>query len=40
MTGIVLAGLDGDRAWRLADYRRREGYKALTQILSEKITPD
>jgi NADH-quinone oxidoreductase subunit F len=36
---IVLAGLDGSN-WRLADYEKRDGYRALRRILSEGITPE
>jgi len=38
--GIILSGLDGDRTWRLADYIKRDGYKALKKIVSEKIPAD
>ncbi|HND99819.1 MAG TPA: NADH-quinone oxidoreductase subunit F, partial [Plasticicumulans sp.] len=34
---VLTAGLDGDNAWRLADYVKRGGYKALKRILEEKI---
>jgi NADH-quinone oxidoreductase subunit F len=37
---IILAGLDGDRTWRIGDYVSRGGYEALTKILAEKITPE
>ncbi|MDD5298189.1 MAG: NADH-quinone oxidoreductase subunit NuoF [Rhodocyclaceae bacterium] len=37
---IILAGLDGDRSWRLADYVQRGGYEALKKILAQKMTPD
>lgn len=37
---IILAGLDGDRTWRLDDYVKRGGYSALKKVLAEKITPD
>jgi NADH-quinone oxidoreductase subunit F len=37
---IILAGLDGDRTWRLADYEKRGGYTALKKILSQKMSPD
>lgn len=37
---LILADLDGDRAWRLDDYVKRGGYEALKKILAEKITPD
>jgi NADH-quinone oxidoreductase subunit F len=36
---VVLAGLDGSN-WRLADYEKRDGYRALRRILSEGITPE
>jgi NADH-quinone oxidoreductase subunit F len=36
---MILADLDGNN-WRLRDYERRDGYKALRKILSEKITPE
>jgi NADH-quinone oxidoreductase subunit F len=36
---IILKGLDGLN-WRLADYRARGGYDALTKILKEKIPPE
>src|SRR5574337_369654 len=37
---LILAGLDGDRTWRLKDYEARGGYAALRRILSEKIAPE
>lgn len=37
---IILAGLDGDRTWRLDDYVKRGGYSALKKVLAEKWTPD
>jgi len=37
---IILAGLDGDRSWRLADYVKRGGYQALKRIFSEGLSPD
>ncbi|MBA2352306.1 MAG: NADH-quinone oxidoreductase subunit NuoF [Burkholderiales bacterium] len=37
---IILAGLYGERAWRLADYEKRGGYAALRKILADKMTPD
>ncbi|MBC7945212.1 MAG: NADH-quinone oxidoreductase subunit NuoF [Burkholderiales bacterium] len=37
---IILAGLDGERTWRLADYDKRGGYAALRKILADKMTPD
>jgi NADH-quinone oxidoreductase subunit F len=36
---VILAGLDGNN-WRLKDYEKRGGYKALRKILTEGITPD
>jgi len=36
---MILAGLDGNN-WRLADYERREGYRALRRMLSEAAAPD
>ena len=32
--------LDGDKAWRLADYVKRGGYSALRRILEEKQTQE
>ena len=37
---MILAGLDGDRSWRLADYLKRGGYAALRRIFADKISPD
>src|SRR5574338_57561 len=37
---LILAGLDGDRTWRLKDYEARGGYAALRRILGEKIAPE
>lgn len=37
---FLLAGLDGDNTWSLADYVKRGGYAALKKIISEGITPD
>ena len=37
---MLTQGLDGDNAWRLADYLKRGGYAALTRILTEKIPPE
>jgi NADH-quinone oxidoreductase subunit F len=37
---MLSLGLDGDNAWRLADYVKRGGYTALRRILSEKMTPE
>lgn len=39
-TRVVLAGLDGDRSWSLADYERRGGYAVLRRILAEGTSPD
>jgi NADH-quinone oxidoreductase subunit F len=36
---LILAGLDGAN-WRLADYEKRSGYKALRKILDQKISPE
>jgi hypothetical protein len=33
---MLSVGLDGDNAWRLADYVKRGGYSALRRILEEK----
>ena len=32
---LILAGLDGDRTWRLEDYLARGGYSALKRIVAE-----
>ncbi|MDP3290285.1 MAG: NADH-quinone oxidoreductase subunit F, partial [Methyloversatilis sp.] len=37
---ILLAGLDGDRTWGLADYVRRGGYVALRKILETGMTQE
>lgn len=37
---FLLAGLDGDRTWALADYVKRGGYAALRKIFAEGLTPD
>jgi len=34
---MLSVGLDGDRAWRLADYVKRGGYQALRRILEAKL---
>ena len=39
-TRLILADLDGDRTWGIADYVKRGGYEALKQIISEKTAPD
>ena len=36
---LILAGLDGAN-WRLADYERRDGYKALRRLLAEGASAD
>jgi NADH-quinone oxidoreductase subunit F len=35
----IYAGLDGTN-WRIADYEKRDGYKALRKIISEGLTQD
>ncbi|QDF99679.1 NADH-quinone oxidoreductase subunit F [Azoarcus sp. DD4] len=37
---MILAGVDGDRTWRLQDYVARGGYSALKRIIAEKIPPE
>ena len=37
---LILAGLDGDRTWRLRDYAARGGYEALRRIVAEKTPPE
>jgi NADH-quinone oxidoreductase subunit F len=37
---MLSLGLDGDNAWRLADYVKRGGYSALRRILEEKQTQE
>jgi NADH-quinone oxidoreductase subunit F len=37
---ILLAGLEGDRGWRLDAYLKRGGYEALKKVLREKIPPE
>ncbi|MBI2314220.1 MAG: NADH-quinone oxidoreductase subunit NuoF [Betaproteobacteria bacterium] len=39
-TEIILAGLDGEKTWRLGDYETRGGYSALKKVLGEKIPPE
>ena len=34
---MLSVGLDGDNAWRLADYVKRGGYVALRRILEQKL---
>jgi NADH-quinone oxidoreductase subunit F len=36
---MILAGLDGDN-WRLADYEKRGGYKALRKMLGDRMPAD
>ena len=38
--GLILAGVDGDRTWRLADYVRRGGYESLKKLIAEKTPPE
>ncbi len=38
--GLILAGVDGDRTWRLQDYMARGGYAALRKIIAEKTPPE
>jgi NADH-quinone oxidoreductase subunit F len=33
---MLSVGLDGDNAWRLADYVKRGGYSALRRILDRE----
>ena len=37
---LILAGTDGDRAWRLRDYAARGVYEALRRIIDEKTPPE
>lgn len=37
---LILAGIDGDRSWRLRDYVARGGYEALRKIVAEKTPPN
>ena len=38
---MLTVGLDGDKAWRLADYVKRGGYSALNKVLAgEKMSQD
>jgi NADH-quinone oxidoreductase subunit F len=37
---LILAGLDGDRTWRLQDYVARGGYEVFRKIIAEKTPPD
>lgn len=34
---LIMAGLDGDRTWGLADYESRGGYSALKRILPRRF---
>jgi len=36
---MLTVGLDGDNAWRLADYVKRDGYSALRRILGGGCGP-
>ena len=38
--GFILNAEEGERSWRLADYVRRGGYRALKKIINEKIPAD
>ncbi|MBR0566291.1 NADH-quinone oxidoreductase subunit NuoF [Azoarcus sp. L1K30] len=38
--GLILAGVDGDRTWRLQDYVARGGYTALRKIIADKTPPE
>ena len=38
--GMILAGCDGDRTWRLQDYVARGGYSALKKIVADKVAQD
>jgi NADH-quinone oxidoreductase subunit F len=38
--GLILAGVDGDRTWRLQDYVARGGYAALRKIIADKTPPE
>ncbi|MDI3514997.1 MAG: NADH-quinone oxidoreductase subunit, partial [Rhodocyclaceae bacterium] len=38
--GMILAGCDGDRTWRLQDYVARGGYSALRKIIADKTPQD
>jgi NADH-quinone oxidoreductase subunit F len=37
---LLTVGWDGDAAWRLQDYVKRGGYKALKRIIEERIPAD
>ena len=37
---LILAGLDGDRTWRLQDYIKRGGYEALKKVVSGQMSAD
>ena len=37
---LLMAGLDGDNSWRLADYVARGGYVQLRRILENKISQE
>jgi NADH-quinone oxidoreductase subunit F len=38
--GLILAGTDGDRTWRLQDYFARGGYAALKKIIADNTPQD
>jgi NADH-quinone oxidoreductase subunit F len=37
---ILLAGLDGERSWRIEHYMKRGGYAALRKVLEQKVPPE
>lgn len=39
MTGVILAGLEGEKTWRLKEYVARGGYEALKKALTQ-MTPE
>jgi NADH-quinone oxidoreductase subunit F len=39
MTGVILAGLEGEKTWRLKEYVARGGYEALKKVLTQ-MTPE
>ena len=36
---LILAGLDGEN-WRLKDYESRSGYKAVKNVLGNRVPPE
>ncbi|MCL2887438.1 MAG: SLBB domain-containing protein, partial [Betaproteobacteria bacterium] len=40
INGVLMAGLDGDNAWRLKDYVARGGYVQLRRILENKLAQE